>query len=239
MTTAELGEERTQQAAVKGGAERLSPRAVERRARILSTASRLLGEHGYDGVSMRTIAAQSGVVEKTLYNIYGTKDRLIAAAARERVSFILAAAGEAAPNDGWGMLRAYLSLAVRLMLDDPRVAKAMARIHLEHSELVGMEEVFQVWAGGALNLMEQAEMLEASCPRQSIIRLIRLSVTTAGLLWSKGELTDEELESYGVTRVVETLLPSVRPDRQGEMMAELRTARAVLARRYEDRSTTT
>lgn len=218
---------------VKGEAERLSPRAIERRARILDTASRLLGEYGYDGVSMRTIAAQSGVVEKTLYNIYGTKDRLIAAAARQRSAGVFEAAVQSAPEGGWPMLRAFIRLAVGVAFDNPRTSKAMAIVLLEHGDTVGMDQVYHCWVDGALDQMEASGMIEPHCPRQSVIRLVRLSIMTAAVLWSKGELTDEELEPYGVTRVVETLLPSVRVERQGEMMAELRTARAALARRFE------
>lgn len=224
---------RIEASAAKGGAERLSPRAIERRARILDTASRLLGEHGYDGVSMRTIAAQSGVVEKTLYNIYGTKDRLIAAAARQRSAGVFEAAAESAPEGGWPMLRAFVKLAVGVAFANPQTGKAMAVVLLEHSDLVGMDQVYQGWVGKALDQMQADGMLESQCPRQSIIRLVRLSIMTSAVLWSKGELNDDELEPYGMTRVIETLLPSVKVDRQDEMMAELRAARAVLARRYE------
>lgn len=212
----------------------MSPRAVERRARILDTASRLLGEHGYDGVSMRTIASQSGVVEKTLYNIYGTKDRLIAAAARQRSAGVFEAAAESTPEGGWPLLRAFVKIAVGVAFADPQTAKAMAVVLLEHSDLVGMDQVYRGWVGDALDQMEADGMLETQCPRESIIRLVRLSIMTAAVLWSKGELNDDELEPYGMTRVVETLLPSVKIDRQGEMMAELRSARVALARRYED-----
>lgn len=218
---------------VRESAERLSPRAVERRARILETASRLIGEYGYDGVSMRTIAAQSGVVEKTLYNIYGTKDRLIAAAARQRSSGVFEAAARSAPEGGWPMLRAFVRLATGVAFSNPRTSKAMALVLLEHSELVGMDQVYQSWVGQALDQMEATGMLEAHCPHGSVIRLIRLSIMTAAVLWSKGELADEEFEPYILTRVVETLLPSVRAEQQGEMMAELRAARLALAIRFD------
>ena len=69
---------------VPSNEQRLTPRQQERRRRILDVARKLTAEQGYEAVSMRTIAAKSGVAEKTLYNIFVTKDRLIATAAQER-----------------------------------------------------------------------------------------------------------------------------------------------------------
>ena len=62
---------------------KMTPRKAARHERILDVACRLTGLHGHDGVSMRTIAAESGTTEKTLYNVYGSKNRLIATAAFE------------------------------------------------------------------------------------------------------------------------------------------------------------
>ena len=42
-----------------------------------------LTEKGYDGVTMEALAERAGVVKKTLYNLYGSKDDLLMAASAE------------------------------------------------------------------------------------------------------------------------------------------------------------
>ncbi len=48
-----------------------------RRAHILSVARDLIEGHGYEGVTMRHLAAASGVSVPTLYNLCGNKDELL------------------------------------------------------------------------------------------------------------------------------------------------------------------
>jgi AcrR family transcriptional regulator len=59
-------------------------RAGESRTReaILDAARRLFGEHGYDGTTIRGIAADAGVNPALVHHFYGTKERLFAAAMR-------------------------------------------------------------------------------------------------------------------------------------------------------------
>jgi AcrR family transcriptional regulator len=57
-----------------------SERQVERRAKILRTARRLVSEVGYDGLTMRGLAAAAQVSPKTLYNLFVSKDELLMSA---------------------------------------------------------------------------------------------------------------------------------------------------------------
>jgi len=193
---------------------KMTPRKAARHERILDVACRLTGLHGHDGVSMRTIAAESGTTEKTLYNVYGSKNRLIATAARERSAKLFEAAVGAAPEGGWPMLRTFARMAAELTLADPPMARALATVLLEHSELVGLESVYEGRVALALEQMAEAGDLDPNYPHALLIRLIRLGVTAAVLFWSKDELSDGELEPYISTRIVETLLPYVPASRQ-------------------------
>ena len=57
----------------------------ERRARILATARTQLAKHGYDGLTMRDLALAARVSVPTLYNLFGGKDAILAAAMAESV----------------------------------------------------------------------------------------------------------------------------------------------------------
>lgn len=208
---------------------KLTPRKAARHERILDVACRLTGLHGHDGVSMRTIAAESGTTEKTLYNVYGSKNRLIATAARERSARLFEAAVEAAPEGGWPMLRTFARMAAELTLADPPMARALATVLLEHPDLVGLESVYEGRVALALEQMAEAGDLEPTYPHALLIRLIRLGVTAAVLFWSHDELSDAELEPYISTRIVETLLPYVPAGRQVPLRDLLGRAREKLA----------
>jgi AcrR family transcriptional regulator len=52
---------------------------AERRARIIAAARELVTKHGYDGLTMRDLAAAARVSVPTLYNLFGSKDAILAA----------------------------------------------------------------------------------------------------------------------------------------------------------------
>jgi AcrR family transcriptional regulator len=54
-----------------------------RRKRILKEARKLLGEKGFDGFTVRELCARAGVAQRTLYNAFHNKDRIVALAIRE------------------------------------------------------------------------------------------------------------------------------------------------------------
>ena len=52
---------------------------AERKARIIAAARELVTKHGYDGLTMRDLAAAANVSVPTLYNLFGSKDAILAA----------------------------------------------------------------------------------------------------------------------------------------------------------------
>lgn len=65
------------------GMQRASPAMLARRRRILHEARRMMAEGGAQAMGMRDLAEQSGVSLRTLYNAFGSKEALIAAAVRQ------------------------------------------------------------------------------------------------------------------------------------------------------------
>jgi len=77
-----------------------SPRQLARRAAILEATRELLSKHGYDGTTVRDVAAQAGVAKGTLYNIYGGKDELIFAAVNDVRADVFDRTLELSPSPG-------------------------------------------------------------------------------------------------------------------------------------------
>lgn len=189
----------------------LTPRQADRRDRILASAVNLVSRLGIDAVTMRMIAKDSGSVEKTLYNIFGTKDRLIAIAARDRSSdvFALAKAREADP--GWLRLLAFAKAAAEVTLEKPVLSQSLARLLLDHSELVGLHEVYEQNVGAMITAIAELGLIRQNSPFALLVRLIRLDVVSSVVFWSHAEIRDAELELYLVLKCAQALLPYATP----------------------------
>lgn len=62
-----------------------SPAMVERRARIVETAHRILGEGGVAALTIRRLSIEAGVAQRTLYRLFGDKDGVIRASVVDRM----------------------------------------------------------------------------------------------------------------------------------------------------------
>ncbi len=60
-----------------------SPMIIARRRRLLREARHMIAEDGLEGFSIRKLCQRAGVAQRTLYNAFQNKDRLIAFAIRE------------------------------------------------------------------------------------------------------------------------------------------------------------
>lgn len=190
-----------------GNLRPLTPRQADRRDRILASAITLVSHLGLDAVTMRMIAKESGSVEKTLYNIFGTKDRLIAIAARDRSSDVFAIATAREPLPGWPRLLAFAKAAAEVTLEKPILSQSLARLLLDQSELVGLHEVYEKNVGTILTAIAEEALIRHGSPLALLVRLIRLDVVSSVVFWSHGQITDAELEPYLVSRCAQTMLP--------------------------------
>lgn len=60
-----------------------SPMIIARRRRLLKETRHMIAEDGLEGFSVRKLCQRAGVAQRTLYNAFQNKDRLIAFAIRE------------------------------------------------------------------------------------------------------------------------------------------------------------
>lgn len=202
----------------------LTHRQAERRRRILASALTLVGKLGYDSVTMRMIAQESATAEKTLYNIFGTKDRLVALAAHDRSADVFALAARREPRSGWPRLREFARAAAEVTLEAPVLSRALAGLLLDHAELVGLQDVYESEVGAILRAMAVDGLLTPDAPPEALVRVIRLAVVSAVLFWAKDQIADAELEPYIIRRCAETLLPFATPSGVVFLLDEARAA---------------
>ncbi len=62
----------------------LDQQMAERRERILEAARQIIGERGYDGLTMRDLATAGRVTVPTIYNLIGNKEQVLLAAVEQQ-----------------------------------------------------------------------------------------------------------------------------------------------------------
>ena len=62
-----------------------------RRERILEAARGIIAQHGFEGLTMRQLAAASDVTVPTVYNLVGSKEQVLFAAVEEQTARFVSA----------------------------------------------------------------------------------------------------------------------------------------------------
>lgn len=161
---------------------------------------------------MRSIAAASGTVEKTLFNIFGSKDCLLAMAAFERSASVFELASARAQEPGWYELTELCNAIAEVTLEAPEMARALAVPLLEHFELVGLDKLYNEHVGDALEVMVKDGQLDPAARKELLAHVVQLGVVASVIFWAKNELADGELAPFLHLRISETLLPHATSD---------------------------
>lgn len=116
---------------------------LETRERILSATRSLLGEVGFEGVTLKAITDRAGVGAGSFYNLFDTKEEAVFEVVREAITAVdpdpsglgretvadLVDAYVSFMTDGSGIARIYLQIAVGGGLTDERVAGRVLKSH--------------------------------------------------------------------------------------------------------------
>jgi len=196
-----------------------SNRQVQRAVSILAAARDELTEKGYDGVTMEALAQRAGVVKKTLYNLYGSKDALLIAAISEVIQGYRTRGQDA--ESGIPAIIASRIAASRQIVATPEYAEAMTRA------------LAQAEAGHALvrillqdAITDHTLHLEAArangelVPAVDVAELAEQLISQVWgliLLWQKGLVPLSEFETRSVRGLVVHLLAVTRDPRRRQL----------------------
>lgn len=210
----------------------LTPRQRDRRERIEAATFTLLALHGGEALSMKMIAQAAGVAERTLFNIYGSKDGLFASAARQRSDETLGAAYRAAeglPGTGMAFFRILPARIAAKTFEAPELARAFAPILVAHAKLVGLPEIYETYAGAALAPMRAAGLVSIE-DVALISRLFCMSMVGTVILWAKREIADGDLETRLRLATCQVLLPYAEGTLASDLREEARLHTRMLSR---------
>lgn len=150
------------------GNEVIGETRPESRERIVASALRLFGEHGYAATSVRLIAEDAGVAQGLLYNYFAGKEGLLRAifergVAQVASSFETAAGGATVRERLERLIRASFGL-VREQLPFWRLSY---QVRLQPGVVEGLGEVVSEWSASVRVQLE--ELLAAAGARSSAV----------------------------------------------------------------------
>lgn len=205
------------------GAGYSSPLIISRRLRILDETQRLIGEVGIHNLCMDEVARRADVAKRTLYNVFQSKEHLIAAAlfrfleAHElKIEY-----SEAATLD-W-MLNRLMTIA-RRNLENRGYTRALMNIYYS---VEANQDINRIIHNGAArshgpwisDLAMRKQLLPWVDVPKLISRLVRYRFATFHA-WAEGEIPDEEL----VVELVHGVLMVLAGATRGEAREEIVTA---------------
>ena len=211
-----------------------------RRQRILKAARSLIASGGMRSLSMRTLAAESGLVVATLYNLYGSRDEILYALIQDGVDRIVPILDAEAPIDEpLARCRAVITVSVRFFAENEAIYRPM---------LVASYEGLSAGADADRRLAKQAASMQREGIEQAIAKgLLKSSLDPerlgeqiyhgyelAAVQWGFGLLDAAGFRARALYGMVLALLAvasdAVRPELEAEAQELERELAAVAVR---------
>jgi AcrR family transcriptional regulator len=165
----------------------LTPRQLARRESILKAVRTRLTADGYDGLSMRTIAATAKVSASTLYEIYTSKENLILHAIRNLLEELAVKEDQVEP--GLARFISRLEAIATLFVDSPGAAEALCQLLFQQSQESTAREVLLLNAISARKSsileMQSTKELKADIDVDFYARSLVSATWGTALLWTK------------------------------------------------------
>jgi AcrR family transcriptional regulator len=206
-----------------------------KRGQILRELRRQIGSRGIASITIRDLAAASGVATKTLYNLFGSKDALISETIRYTYRDVMGAIDKNKPGlDAFGHLTAYVAASARFNLEERIYSRAAIYAYYSaDTALVSFHRDFHDYIGGAINrlltdMKESGELRPWSPPSVIARQIVECMLSTAAE-WARGMLSDEQLVDASMLGVLSLIHGHLTDLRKPETRARIEALSAKLS----------
>ncbi len=174
------------------------------REAILDAALKLFAEHGFDGASLRTIAAEAGVDPALIRHFFGDKERLFVTAAVDRTTIphqLLGALGGPEEQLGERVTRTYLGL-----WEDPESGPVLMALLRSAMTSERATQMLAEVLGGAAAALGTGEVLGTPEPRRVVLAASHL----LGLAIARQVIRFPLLNDYPLDDLVADVAPTIQ-----------------------------
>lgn len=215
--------------AAGSGMRPMTERQAARRRTILSVTLSMIAEQGYAAVTMERLAAASGVSKKTLYDIHGGKDALLAAAVSGRMRDVMARIEARAEGCGLPRLLLVIRLTIRAVLETPQLSRALQPILLRDPGRFTIRAFFDRLHRQCLRDMVADGALADWADDDFLIRNMMVEQIGIQNFWAADIIRSEQLEAFSLLSACRILLPPAQGPMHDALVAEVRRCQAQLA----------
>jgi len=210
---------------------------LARRLTILETARKMLVERGFDAITVRDLAEACRVSVPTLYNQFGGKDQLLAAAIEthfvdgsDDVPVI-----ESAP--GMDRLFAILDVATRRLLETPndnrRLMQAFSSLEssLQVQERIGKRMI--EYFNHELGVMRDQQQLKHWVDINMLATQLTTAFISTTTIWGSGAIANDQLYPAAEFSAGLVLLGVVTEETKTTLELQIIAAQTTLAANYD------
>ncbi len=219
----------------------MSDQRLARRASILAAARDMIAEHGYEKVTVRDLANLCQVSVPTLYNQFGGKDQLLAAAIEEHFLRALSEGGDSRAKDGFPRLLRLIDRCAAQLVGAPSYQQRL----LEAFTSLGATLQIQERIAQALTNLIASELITLASQRQlagwAVPEHLAKQMTTAcigtAVQWSAGVIADDSLQASMRYAMGLVILGVLRGRSRKQLEAHLESAQShITASAHSQRS---
>lgn len=173
----------------------LARQKEERQERILAAARELIEQVGYEGVTIRDLAKESGVSVPTLYKFFGDKDRLLMKAVEDKFLAVMRAIAQKPGARGLDLVLSIVEGCSREVLRTSRYSKEVIAVFVHAGRtsaimnMVGRDlvESFE----GALQEMAADGELARWTNTRALAERLTAHQNMVCIEWESGNLTNK------------------------------------------------
>ena len=193
--------------------------SVRRRATIVDAARHLLREYEVDGISVSDVAAAAGVSTATVYNLVGTRDRLLLAVLDETVAEVERLADPSLPGID-GCLSIFVAGGEVVLSDPVAHRRALGALGAMAPDLwldTGLAELLGRWADGAL----ADGTLTGRPATDTLVDLLQYGYRGVLISWVFGLVHDDDLPTLITRQALHVLSDAVPEDHRPALLERL------------------
>ena len=182
---------------------------LARRAAMMKTAREMIAARGYDSLTIRDLAEACRVSVPTLYNQFGGKDQLLAAAIEDHFTGDPNQLTIKTSSSGLERIFAVLDFIAAQFLSEPafhrRLLEAFGSLDSTTSVQKSITQSLADEIGKELTVMQEAQELAAWIDPTTLAGQVTAAFVAATVIWGSGDIRDDQLTaaiSYGTGLVL-------------------------------------
>lgn len=186
----------------------------ERRERILAAAREMIGERGFDALTMRDLARASRVTVPTIYNLIGSKEQVLFAAVEDQTRRFVAGVERADIRAPEGRVLAVVESCVRELLRTPDYYRSLLKL-LFRAPAAGavrakVSDAMAHELARGLDDLEAADCLLPWVVNGAVVDRVEAHLSSTALQWANGLLDDGGLRAASLYETSLTMIAVTR-----------------------------